>query len=52
MEWESFNLNNQLVENLKSQFKSPTEIQEKVLVYTSSKVDLIIQARTGEGRTL
>ena len=52
MEWESFNLNNQLVENLKSQFKSPTEIQEKVLVYASSKVDLIIQARTGEGKTL
>ena len=52
MEWNFFNLNSQLCDNLCEKFKAPTEIQQKVLVYTSSKVDLIIQARTGEGKTL
>lgn len=52
MEWEAFNLNESLQENIKSLYKEPTEIQQKVLVYTTAKVDLLIQARTGEGKTL
>lgn len=52
IKWESFNLNQSLLENIKSLYDSPTEIQQKVLVYTTAKVDLLIQARTGEGKTL
>ncbi len=50
--WLEFNLNPFLTENLSKTFKNPTEIQKKVLIYTTSKTDLIIQARTGEGKTL
>ena len=50
--WSEFNLNPFLTENLSKTFKKPTEIQKKVLIYTTSKTDLIIQARTGEGKTL
>ena len=50
--WSEFNLNPFLTENLSKTFKNPTEIQKKVLIYTTSKTDLIIQARTGEGKTL
>lgn len=52
-EWTQFNLNQNIIDNLENlKFYSPTEIQKKVLVYTNSKVDLIVQARTGEGKTL
>ena len=52
MEWSSFNLNTSLTANLQKVFAKPTEIQQKVLAYTTAKVDLLIQARTGEGKTL
>lgn len=52
-EWTQFNINQNIIENLEHlKFYTPTEIQKKVLVYTNSKVDLIVQARTGEGKTL
>ena len=50
--WSKFQLNNKLSSNLSKIFPNPTSIQEKTLIYTNSKVDLIIQARTGEGKTL
>ena len=50
--WEQFQLNNKLSSNLSKIFPEPTNIQQKTLVYTNAKVDLIIQARTGEGKTL
>lgn len=52
MEWSSFNLNASLTANLQKVFARPTEIQQKVLTYTTANVDLLIQARTGEGKTL
>lgn len=52
--WQHFDLNEKIVSNLTNflNFDSPTKIQEKVLTYVNSKVDLVIQARTGEGKTL
>ena len=50
--WSKFLLNNKLSSNLSQIFPEPTNIQQKTLVYTNAKVDLIIQARTGEGKTL
>ena len=50
--WSKFQLNNKLSSNLSRIFPNPTNIQEKTLIYTNAKVDLIIQARTGEGKTL
>ena len=50
--WNQFLLNNKLSSNLSKIFPEPTNIQNKTLKYTNAKVDLIIQARTGEGKTL
>ena len=50
--WSQFLLNKKLSSNLSRIFPEPTNIQQKTLVYTNAKVDLIIQARTGEGKTL
>ena len=50
--WSQFILNNKLSSNLNKIFPEPTNIQNKTLIYTNAKVDLIIQARTGEGKTL
>ena len=50
--WNKFLLNNKLSTNLSKIFPEPTNIQNKTLKYTNAKVDLIIQARTGEGKTL
>jgi len=48
-----FDLNSKIIKNLEwLKFNHPTEIQENVLCYLKSKNDLIIQARTGEGKTL
>lgn len=52
-EWQSYDLNDKILQNLQRlNFLCPTEIQKKVLVYANAKVDLIIQAKTGEGKTL
>lgn len=51
--WKDFNLHPYLLNNLqKLKYTVPTEIQRKVLRHNSHKVDLVIQARTGEGKTL
>ena len=50
--WSKFQLNTKLSSNLSKIFPEPTNIQEKTLIYANAKVDLIIQARTGEGKTL
>ena len=51
--WENFYLNKSILNNLQDlEFYEPTSIQEKVLVYLKAETDLIIQARTGEGKTL
>ena len=50
--WSKFQLNTKLSSNLAKIFPNPTNIQEKTLIYSNAKVDLIIQARTGEGKTL
>ena len=50
--WSKFQLNKKLSSNLSKIFPVPTNIQEKTLIYANAKVDLIIQARTGEGKTL
>lgn len=53
MGWEAFKLHPKLVECLeKSGFTSPTDIQERALIYTNYTVDLIIASRTGSGKTL
>ena len=51
--WENFYLNQKIITSLNHlNFLEPTAIQEKVLVYLKAETDLIIQARTGEGKTL
>lgn len=53
-DWDNYDLNEKIITNLTEncKFDSPTDIQKRVLQYLNSKVDLIIQARTGEGKTL
>lgn len=52
-EWSNYDIHEKIISNLDGlNFTSPTEIQKKILVYTKAKVDLVIQARTGEGKTL
>jgi len=53
-EWETFDLNEIILNNINEELKfdSPTDIQKRVLQYVNAKVDLIIQAKTGEGKTL
>ena len=52
-DWYKFDINDKIISNLERlNYSSPTEIQDKVLVYNTAMVDLIIQARTGEGKTL
>ena len=50
--WNQFLLNPKLSKNLSHLFENPTNIQKKTLLYTNAKIDLIVQARTGEGKTL
>jgi ATP-dependent RNA helicase DDX24/MAK5 len=51
--WEGYNLHEGLLSNFKRlNYNKPTDIQNKVLDYNSSKTDLVVQARTGEGKTL
>ena len=51
--WEDFDLHPSLVKTLKKVgFKSPTEVQSHSLKHVKTFSDLIISARTGEGKTL
>lgn len=52
-EWNDFSLNHELVQTLKDRgFDRPTEVQAHSLRYIKFMADLIIAARTGEGKTL
>jgi len=35
-----------------NQFNAPTEVQGKSLVYLQQHIDLVIAAKTGQGKTL
>ena len=51
--WEGYNLHEGLLTNFKRlNYIKPTDIQNKVLDFNASKTDLVVQARTGEGKTL
>lgn len=53
MSWENFKLHPKLVYCLEeSGFETPTDIQDRSLIYTNYIVDLIIASRTGSGKTL
>jgi superfamily II DNA/RNA helicase len=53
MKWEDYSLHQKLLDNIsKLKFSKPTEIQSKVLGYLDKTEDLVVQARTGEGKTL
>jgi len=52
-EWSTFDVESELVEALQAnRFLHPTEVQARSLVYLQSKVDMVIAARTGQGKTL
>ncbi|CAI2387485.1 unnamed protein product [Moneuplotes crassus] len=52
-EWSEFDLNPVLFESLeKAGFENPTEVQAQSLKHVKFHSDLIISARTGEGKTL
>ena len=52
-EWETFEVNDSLVESLQANgFTNPTEVQAQSLVHLKSHLDMIIAARTGQGKTL
>ena len=46
-------MNEELAESLVSnKFTSPTEVQARSLVFLQSHVDMVVAARTGQGKTL
>eukprot|EP00826_Nyctotherus_ovalis_P063765 TRINITY_DN9352_c0_g2_i1.p1 TRINITY_DN9352_c0_g2~~TRINITY_DN9352_c0_g2_i1.p1 ORF type:complete len:643 (-),score=190.46 TRINITY_DN9352_c0_g2_i1:283-2211(-) len=53
MKWEQFGLDKRLCKQLKaSGFKQPTKVQQDALKYLATNRDMLISARTGEGKTL
>lgn len=51
--WTQFEMNEGLAETLVANgFQAPTEVQAKSLVYLQSRLDLVIAAKTGQGKTL
>ena len=52
-EWSTFEVSPSLIESLEANsFSHPTEVQARSLVYLQSHVDMVIAARTGQGKTL
>ena len=52
-DWKQFELVEPLVDSLQANgFMHPTEVQARSLVFLESRVDMIIAARTGQGKTL
>ena len=52
-EWSTFEVIDSLTESLQANnFAHPTEVQARSLVYLQSHVDMVIAARTGQGKTL
>jgi len=53
MKWEQFGLDTRLCKQLKAnKFKQPTKVQQEALKYLKTDKDMLISARTGEGKTL
>lgn len=51
--WSGFNMSEELIESLvANNFVQPTEVQKQSLVYLDSHVDMVIAAKTGQGKTL
>jgi len=51
--WTEFELDDGLAETLvANNFAKPTVVQAQSLVHLQSKIDLIIAAKTGQGKTL
>ena len=52
-DWSTFELTEPLIESLQANsFAHPTEVQARSLVYLKTHVDMVIAARTGQGKTL
>lgn len=51
--WSSFGMDSELIETLvANNFSKPTEVQQQSLVYLNQHVDMVIAAKTGQGKTL
>lgn len=51
--WAGFHIADEIVESLVSNnFVTPTEVQSKSLLYLEQHVDMVIAAKTGQGKTL
>jgi superfamily II DNA/RNA helicase len=51
--WTQFEVSEELAESLvANSFKRPTNVQGQSLVHLKSHVDMIIAAKTGQGKTL
>lgn len=52
-EWRNFEVRQSIVDSLQSNgFHNPTEVQARSLVFAKSHLDMVIAARTGQGKTL
>ncbi|NMO79978.1 DEAD/DEAH box helicase [Niallia alba] len=50
--FHDFNLSNQIVKALDSlEYKTPTEVQNKVIPLVLEKIDLVVKSQTGSGKT-
>jgi superfamily II DNA/RNA helicase len=51
--WTQFEVHQELAESLvANNFRKPTIVQAQTLVHLQSHVDMIVAARTGQGKTL
>ena len=51
--WKEFQVSDPLAESLvANKFIKPTEVQARSLVFLNSHVDMVIAAKTGQGKTL
>ena len=51
--WKQFEVSDPIAESLVSnKFVKPTEVQAQSLVFLNSHVDMVIAAKTGQGKTL
>ena len=51
--WTNFELNEALAESLvANKFEKPTPVQEQSLLYLQQRIDMVIAAKTGQGKTL
>lgn len=51
--WAGFDISEELVDSLvANKFYKPTEVQSQSLIYMNQHVDMVIAAKTGQGKTL